>query len=624
MHRFRRYDIQPVLGILAVAAVIAFVFLALKTLSAAVSDYEYVVTVAIDNQGGALDDTPVAITMNPSALISQSFLQGDAEDWFPVDVSQAELQGVAQGMGTTSAPWWVDITQAAGSMSLYSFYMGDSTATRDQRFRFDGTTDTLTVTDHADLDITDDLLIEATIELVVWPTATGTAYVIRKEGAYEIEVGLVGVAESITGTVTSAGDSQSVATVLDDESAALEAGVEYDVALYYDKDAASENLKIYINDVEVNAEDFTDSLASTATDVVIGSGLNGYIDALRIDPAILYESYEETDSIDEYAFGNTVWESQTFTPSLNHSITYVELYGRRVSGTPTDLIVSIKATTGGKPTGANLASVTIDPSAWDTSHAWHTATFDTPTTLVASTKYAIVLRYTGTSLLTWKNKDPGNYADGDAYESTDSGSSWGAAIGDFVFREYGEATDKVSFDFEPDEIESTQVGNSGNSWVWTGTVEDVSTGGSDHDGTYSLTRDLSDVRVWLYSLEATEAPTIDPTPTPIDSMGAITLTPVATPDEIDFLFREQLVDVLEHADIGIIPMAAWFVFLTGLGLVLSVGVWAATKSAFLVAIPLPVAYWIGYALGTPIPLWLPLVFTFVSIGAAYGLSKITE
>ena len=815
-----------VIAIALVAIVLTLVFVAVNLVSAAISDYEYAMTIAIDNQSGsALADTPIAVTMNPSGMIAQSFLQADAEDWLPVDVNQTELDGVAQGMSSSSQPWWIDVTQADGSLSLYEFHMGYSSATRDQRFRFDGTTDTITVTDHADLDITDDLLIEATIELVVWPTVTSTAYLIRKEGAYEIEVGVFAGASSITGTVTSAGDSQSVVTVLDENYDALVAGVEYIVALYYDKDLASDNLKIYINDEVVNAEDFTDSLASTASDVVIGSGVNGYIDALFIDPPIIHENYVTGDDDSATTVFGSEYLSQTFTAEETY---YLSSFRLKLLGVdePNLARVYLYSVSDGYPDASLIPTITVDVSDISTSTpTWITFPLSSPYEIQAGSEYAIQLRNSSTAAgeITWQadsssptysggralksnagasvwysgfasvteiNEQVGADADDtylsddwndgetlgtgsvkmggyhntdrttdyryspgirfttvgvpttnariidsyltftpdDTYNDSDifvsiygeladtgsfttaadytdrtkttehvhySGAKWWTqdveedltamplvvqamvddvgwsqnsamvflltgtstdigvevvhgydhetdlskavmlylayvddddATGDFLFETWGlgGSANKVAFDFEPDELVSTQVGNSGNSWVWTGTVEDVSTGGSDHDGVYSLTRDMSGITTWAYDLGAKDLPTPVPTPTVVNTMGQITLTPEATRAGTQFLFRDELEGVLEHADIGITALAAWFVFLTGLGLVVSAIVWLGTKNSILVALPLPVAYWIGYGLGTPIPLWLPLMFTLVAVGIAFGLKRFVD
>ena len=788
------------------------------------ADYEYSLTVAVDNQSGtSVTDTPMAVLVNPAGFVSGSFLQDDAEDWLPVDVSQTELQGVAQGMTSNSQPWWFDIDQTDGTLALYTFHMGDVTAVRDQRFRFDGTTDSITVTDHADLDITDDLLIEADIELVTWPAAAGTSYLIQKSSSYEIEIGRFAGSLSITGKVTSAGDSQTVVTVLDDENNAFATGVEYAVGLYYDKDAASDNLIIYINDVSVNTESFTDALASTASDVVIGAGINGYVDSVIIDPPVLKESVNTggDDSLPTVFAQNAI--AQTFTASETYLLTNVRL-NLQASGEPDDISLQLYSLDGNDYPDESLSSaIAVDVSGVSTSTpVWISFPLTPPYEVQSGTGYGLVMTNGDTAAgeIEWQaDSSSPSYAGGRALASNAARSVWFSgfasvtalnyqvatddgdfslrdriggvadeyvgnalpighsqianhdhfstgvrfigvtvpnfnvrviegyltatpqgsktkamvsnihgqllgnplgfstaadfvsrsrttvhadyiglkawtvdvetnltsmplvvqevveqvgwasgqamvyfidqvggsgvntldareyetdpaqayklhieyvddddATGDFLFETYGLGGDgiKARFEFEPDEMASTQTGKAGNSWIWEGTVTDISTAGQDHSATYSLSRDLSGFTTWVYDLGSKELPAPDPTPVPNDPLGPVDLTPIATQPGIQFLFRPELENVLEDEDIGVTNLAAWFVFLTGMGLAVSAGLFWWSKSEVVVAIPLPGAYWIGYGLGTPIPLWLPIIFTLVAIGVAIGVNKFRE
>jgi len=174
--------------------------------------------------------------------------------------------------------------------------------------------------------------------------------------------------------------------------------------------------------------------------------------------ATKYE-YHDTDlGQSEFAFGNTVYETQTFTPSITHSITYVRIYARRVSGSPTDLTIDVKAVDGnGKPTGAALATGTVDASGWDTSNDWHTVTFDSETLLTAGTQYALVAYYTGVNQIAWSCQYPTpTYTDGEGFESLDSGSTWaglgGGDYGDFHFEEWGDPVAPIDTDSAYDSV----------------------------------------------------------------------------------------------------------------------------------------------------------------------------
>ena len=100
----------------------------------------------------------------------------------------------------------------------------------------------------------------------------------------------------------------------------------------------------------------------------------------------------------------TTWGGQTFTPSLSGALTRldVRLFCSGCTGTTPDLTVSIRATSGGLPTGSDLATGTIAgfSSGADGSYA---ATFATPYSVTAGTQYAFVVRPTA-------NPSPGTYA----------------------------------------------------------------------------------------------------------------------------------------------------------------------------------------------------------------------
>ncbi len=100
----------------------------------------------------------------------------------------------------------------------------------------------------------------------------------------------------------------------------------------------------------------------------------------------------------------TTWGGQTFTPSVTGQMTRVDinLFCSGCTGTTPNLTLSLRATSGGLPTGADIASATITGFNNGAS-AYYTATFATPPTLTAGTQYAIVIRPTA-------NPSPGTYA----------------------------------------------------------------------------------------------------------------------------------------------------------------------------------------------------------------------
>jgi hypothetical protein len=100
----------------------------------------------------------------------------------------------------------------------------------------------------------------------------------------------------------------------------------------------------------------------------------------------------------------TTWGGQTFTPSVTGRLTRadINLFCSGCTGTTPNLTLSVRATSAGLPTGADLASATV--AAFSSGAAvFYTANFSSPPTLTAGTQYAIVIRPTA-------NPSPGTYA----------------------------------------------------------------------------------------------------------------------------------------------------------------------------------------------------------------------
>jgi hypothetical protein len=129
----------------------------------------------------------------------------------------------------------------------------------------------------------------------------------------------------------------------------------------------------------------------------------------------------------------TTWEGQTFTPDRTGLLTEVDvnLFCSGCTGTTPDLTLSIRATSGGLPTGADLVSATIAGFS-NGPAAYHTATFASPITLTAGTHYAFFVHPTanpslGTYALTRSGTSTMGadvYSGGARVVSANSGTSW--------------------------------------------------------------------------------------------------------------------------------------------------------------------------------------------------------
>jgi hypothetical protein len=89
----------------------------------------------------------------------------------------------------------------------------------------------------------------------------------------------------------------------------------------------------------------------------------------------------------------TTWGGQTFTPGISGNLTKVDitLLCSACSGTTPNLTLSVRATSGGFPTGADITSATI-PGFASVTPTFYTAVFAIPATLTAGTQYALIVR----------------------------------------------------------------------------------------------------------------------------------------------------------------------------------------------------------------------------------------
>lgn len=142
------------------------------------------------------------------------------------------------------------------------------------------------------------------------------------------------------------------------------------------------------------------------------------------------------------------WLAQTFTASVDYTITSVKLKLYK-NGTATgDILVGVFATTDSKPSGSALVSVSLtateinalsgDPG------AFYEMSFGAGTSLVQGNLYAIVLQDDGVShnnSAVWRRDAVASYTGGVAYYSDDDGSTWvglgGGVNSDFMFETYG-------------------------------------------------------------------------------------------------------------------------------------------------------------------------------------------
>jgi hypothetical protein len=138
---------------------------------------------------------------------------------------------------------------------------------------------------------------------------------------------------------------------------------------------------------------------------------------------------------------NVSWAAQTFTAGVSGQLMKVDfpLFCANGCTSNPNLTVSIRATSGGLPTGADIASTSISGDNSGNTDTF-TASFASPPTLTAGTQYALIVRTVsspGTGGYFWIRSSPSTYAGGQRVISANSGSTWAAdSTRDYNFHTY--------------------------------------------------------------------------------------------------------------------------------------------------------------------------------------------
>ena len=155
---------------------------------------------------------------------------------------------------------------------------------------------------------------------------------------------------------------------------------------------------------------------------------------------LLDQFYLTGDDSFIHLFGSS-WYAQTFTPDTSHQISKVYLKLEK-EGSPGIITVSVRATSAGKPTGADLASGTRDLDLLSplSGGSWYDFDLGAGTALTASTLYALVVRTAGADTNNdgqWRiDITSSSYSGGTDVNSSDAGVTWDApGSSDMLFKE---------------------------------------------------------------------------------------------------------------------------------------------------------------------------------------------
>jgi hypothetical protein len=193
------------------------------------------------------------------------------------------------------------------------------------------------------------------------------------------------------------------------------------------------------SDVIIDTATFSGDVATFASPVKVFEGYDIVLDnngsSYTSTQGGVAEQTLSAISSDQNNYGVN-WTAQTFTAISSHTLTAISLYIFK-QGTPGTFAWSIRATSAGLPTGADLASGSMDGNTISTSPVWLDLSLGAGVALTAGTTYAIITRCTaGTSgnFIHWFQADTNVYSGGQKCTSVNSGSAWTAvSTADFVF-----------------------------------------------------------------------------------------------------------------------------------------------------------------------------------------------
>ena len=180
---------------------------------AVITDWCYRIPITVTNSGSSVTTVPIAVTgLNFGSLTNALLLNSHGWDLRPVNPTLNPIEAVIQDVAANNATGWV-IFPTIGTSARAYLYMGNAYTTRDQGFYFDGVTDTVTATAHADFDLQDDLGIDIDVETA---STTQDAWLVEKyteasSTGYRVGVSVSGTTQVLRAQV----DNQALNVVFD-------------------------------------------------------------------------------------------------------------------------------------------------------------------------------------------------------------------------------------------------------------------------------------------------------------------------------------------------------------------------------------------------------------------------
>ncbi len=462
------------------------------------TDFTYVIPITVSNNTGAtLDDSPVAIPIQVGALVDGVYINAFGTDLLFTNSGGTELvHGLAQDVSVTSTTtWWAPVNSLpSGALTTVNLYMGAATTTNPQYLRLYGTSELVTVTDAASLDVTTNLTVESQDTVSGALPASGDVYLLRKAESYTL--GLTSTTSAFWRVTAGSSTENLLPNAMDTTGITTEVGCAAGSHHLCGDDpvgAPDDDTTWVRNPIGGSAseEDIYELAASAIpTDSVITSVTVHWRSRLEggtanATPSLCFTSCATRTTGTPFSTGTSYTDqSETLARPGGGSWAIAAL---------ADLEVAMDLTEAGTG-GHRLTQVYV-------SVAYIPATTLTYSPITAGTEYDIRGTYDGVNMaLLINDVEQATAAVTGAVNVTTANvligsGAWNVSIG--RSRIGGTSTTTPTYvldlDYEPSQITQTQVGNAGNSWNWLGTITDQSA--STNNGAYTFVRDSTGITV---------------------------------------------------------------------------------------------------------------------------------
>lgn len=239
----------------------------------ALSGYNYRAKITISNTCTDNYDDRILFELNAKSLVDLGWIQPDADDVALATTGDSQLKMTSKDLSIDSSVWLLDYIEIPALSSTTEWlWLGNPTMTSDQVWVASGS-DTIAISDHNDLDLEKDFMLNATVTVIGTPPGSGIKFpIIDKVPASGTPTGygLYLVSGTPTFRFEIYGSGTEAAVSID-----AVIGTEYDLSAFYD------GTNVVISGIGQASTIMSGSVTTNSEDVSICE-FDGYCDDIAI------------------------------------------------------------------------------------------------------------------------------------------------------------------------------------------------------------------------------------------------------------------------------------------------------------------------------------------------------